>query len=108
MDRWTGVRGCGTSSSRITAVTAMAVAGLGGKSESGRNDQSEEKNFVGFHKVGPPVIGHGHSLNHSINRLLRLSLTHFPTRVKAKASASLASSQRFNISTGFVPLTNNR
>ena len=53
MDRGTGiVRGRGTISSRIAAVTAMAVAGLGGKSETGANDQSEEKNFVGFHKAG--------------------------------------------------------
>jgi hypothetical protein len=31
----------------------MAVVGLGGKSETGADDQSEEKNFVGFHSVGP-------------------------------------------------------
>ena len=44
-------RGCGTGSSRVT-VTPVAVTGVGGKSESGADDQSEEKNFVGFHDVG--------------------------------------------------------
>ena len=34
------------------AIVSVAVTGVGGKSECGANDQSEEKNFVGFHNVG--------------------------------------------------------
>ena len=34
------------------AIVSVAVTGVSGNGESGANDQSEEKNFVGFHDVG--------------------------------------------------------